>query len=459
MSQEHDDINNQNLKRLFEQNEPADDFEKEALEGFATLESQEEAFTLKANVDARLGETFRQEKKRGFAIWWAAAGILVTAGLAVLLFRNPVPENKNNVALNEPAPGTTTEERVVAADQEAGYKKKKQEDIKAESQEIKAVEQEVNGSYTPTEPRAKRPSKTVGSVTTAEKEEAHAGDATTSVPVVANASGAATYKWEAEKPTEPAKALAGEYKRAESEDTDKADVQVGAADLAQAETKNLESTKMVVSQSAPNAPQSIEQQTKRKQPAINNEKAAAEDDAKPDAMAKARADAERMAKEKAEAEAKAKSEAEYIAISSTQQERLAVEPKSIQNVPVQQTEIKQKAFKPNSGKQRKDESKPATKASNGAGLPAELSYNGGAEALNKDIKKLLDSKGLKGKFDAVLYFNTPDAVNRVEIAKAFNFSPEEQKTLGELLKALNKFEISQGTTSQQGYTYKISYRP
>ncbi len=70
MSQNYDDINNRNLKKLFEQNEPADDFEKEALEGFATLEDNQHAFELKALVDKRVEQALVKEKKRRGAIIW-----------------------------------------------------------------------------------------------------------------------------------------------------------------------------------------------------------------------------------------------------------------------------------------------------------------------------------------------------------------------------------------------------
>lgn len=68
-----------------------DDFEREALEGFALLESNDEAKEVKANLDEKIySKLFNEDerKKRPVAYWFAAAGLLLVIGLSVLFVTN-----------------------------------------------------------------------------------------------------------------------------------------------------------------------------------------------------------------------------------------------------------------------------------------------------------------------------------------------------------------------------------
>lgn len=93
------------LKRL-ETNDSAglDDFEKEALEGFASLENPELARSLQAKLDARISEEYSQKKSgnRTFFYLSMAAGLILVIGLTVI-FYNSLNSNKAELALSESA--------------------------------------------------------------------------------------------------------------------------------------------------------------------------------------------------------------------------------------------------------------------------------------------------------------------------------------------------------------------
>ncbi|HRD40339.1 MAG TPA: hypothetical protein PLC65_17050, partial [Bacteroidia bacterium] len=93
------------LKRL-ETNDSAglDDFEKEALEGFASLENPELARSLQAKLDARISEEYSQKKSgnRTFFYLSMAAGLILVIGLTVI-FYNSLNSYKAELALSESA--------------------------------------------------------------------------------------------------------------------------------------------------------------------------------------------------------------------------------------------------------------------------------------------------------------------------------------------------------------------
>ena len=103
---------------------PADDldaFEQDALEGFASLENEQEALNMKARIDKRINEELFEKKKQPLFIYWsAAAGVALLIGL-IFLFKTTNTLEKQDMAMNtplkeevqplefKPAPGTTEE--------------------------------------------------------------------------------------------------------------------------------------------------------------------------------------------------------------------------------------------------------------------------------------------------------------------------------------------------------------
>lgn len=99
----HTPTSDELLKRL-ETNDSAglDDFEKEALEGFASLENPELARSLQTKLDARISEEYSQKKSgnRTFFYLSMAAGLILIVGLTVI-FYNSINSNKAELALSE----------------------------------------------------------------------------------------------------------------------------------------------------------------------------------------------------------------------------------------------------------------------------------------------------------------------------------------------------------------------
>jgi hypothetical protein len=93
-----------------------DGFEKEALEGFAMLESEQEAFDLKAALDRRMQDEVLEEKKNASPLYWvAAAGMLLVVGFSAyfLLVNDPAKKDRNNelVITEFKAPPTEAEKK------------------------------------------------------------------------------------------------------------------------------------------------------------------------------------------------------------------------------------------------------------------------------------------------------------------------------------------------------------
>jgi len=81
-----------NMEDLLEHlNKPGGDldaFEQEALEGFAMLDSKQEALNIKQRLDERMEEKFSEKRKPLFIYWSAAAGIALILGLIFLVRSN-----------------------------------------------------------------------------------------------------------------------------------------------------------------------------------------------------------------------------------------------------------------------------------------------------------------------------------------------------------------------------------
>ncbi len=105
MSNRKDNINNKKLKEFLDTgknsaDEAMDDFEKEAQEGFALLENEQEIFDLKARVDKRVySEVFTEEKKSHKGYWYAAAGLMLVVGFTVYFIQNNPVAKKETLAV------------------------------------------------------------------------------------------------------------------------------------------------------------------------------------------------------------------------------------------------------------------------------------------------------------------------------------------------------------------------
>lgn len=106
MSKQEDNRHNQKLKELLDTksgsaNTPMDDFDKEALEGFAMLLGEEEALDLKKTLDKKIhSELFTEEKKSSsLRYWYAAAGLVIAVGFTVYFVKNTLTNQEPDLAL------------------------------------------------------------------------------------------------------------------------------------------------------------------------------------------------------------------------------------------------------------------------------------------------------------------------------------------------------------------------
>lgn len=94
------------LKELLDQkaqdNGAMDDFEREALDGFALLENEKKALDLKEKLDNRIyAEMFTEKKNSPARYWYAAAGLLLVIGFSVYFLRI-LPPKKQDLAVHSP---------------------------------------------------------------------------------------------------------------------------------------------------------------------------------------------------------------------------------------------------------------------------------------------------------------------------------------------------------------------
>ncbi len=96
--------NNELKDLLAKQHQNLDNFEQEAMEGFDSLSSEQEALDLKSELDKEINEKLflkEENKKRGW-IWLAAASLLLTLGLGIFFVKSDLfnSTEKQNLALN-----------------------------------------------------------------------------------------------------------------------------------------------------------------------------------------------------------------------------------------------------------------------------------------------------------------------------------------------------------------------
>jgi hypothetical protein len=77
-----------------------DAFEQEALEGFATLESSQEAVEMKQRLDKRMEEKLAEKRKPLFIYWSAAAGVALIIGLIFMMNSNKDLNSESGLADN-----------------------------------------------------------------------------------------------------------------------------------------------------------------------------------------------------------------------------------------------------------------------------------------------------------------------------------------------------------------------
>ena len=105
MSNSKDSGNNKPIKDFLNSRKNSsesamDDFDKEAMEGFDSIQNEEEIINLKAKLDTRIyNEVFSERKKTPKFYWYAAAGLFVVIGFSVYFVLNTTISKKEALAI------------------------------------------------------------------------------------------------------------------------------------------------------------------------------------------------------------------------------------------------------------------------------------------------------------------------------------------------------------------------
>ena len=148
MSSHKDNTHNKKLKDLLNKNkisdsEPLDDFEAEALEGFAMLENEEEILELQDQLDKRVyTEVFTEEKKSQRNYWYAAAGLVLIIGFSIYFIQNGSIAGSKDLAIQseKKIPGGEIQKSIEEKTKKNEELQFKEPENVKKSQEIKAIQ-------------------------------------------------------------------------------------------------------------------------------------------------------------------------------------------------------------------------------------------------------------------------------------------------------------------------------
>ncbi len=401
--------NNNNLKDFLKKSktESFDDFEKDALEGFQSLESEHDALELKSQVDKRIyAEVFSEKKSTPKIYWFAAAGLVLVVGLSIFfILNNESSTLKKDMAFLQQAETKNLESKV---EEETANEKTidKQDAVPKEQKQIsnittsggKALRQDVS--------TASGKNAVSGPENNYDKDVAHSEQAAAKKPVdLSNDDKAAKdeiavddfendKKGEAEKKPSLGK-FAREKIALEEVSTN---VPAGNADLKkESETKSKSKRKKEDSKS------------------LGNTKS--ENESVPDANGN---------------EGYADSRA-----STSKEDNLAKNNKSTSPASPSSAPIVKGGLTNNSN----------------------CYYTGGEAALIKDIGEKLRAKKISVKFEATLFINDKKEVEKITFIKPNNLNKDDETHITEVLKSLNKFNFIVNPTIKCLQEYKLVYQP
>lgn len=217
-----------------------DDFEKEALEGFALLDSDEEAMNLKANLDKKMAPLLKKRNSSQPVVYWMAAAMLLMMGLSVYFMLNNGPERdgQKDLAIVTPPEKTTP-------GTEQSFEAKAAELNSATTEKSSLDEKNLIPPAASPQPAAEK--KSVVREQEAEQEDLHVfrmeeqafGATSPAAPVVvASESGTADREASPSEPSEIARNKA-DHKKADQNDAEPGRQQVNNAETTEKEIKTL----------------------------------------------------------------------------------------------------------------------------------------------------------------------------------------------------------------------------
>ncbi|MDP3558701.1 MAG: hypothetical protein Q8T03_15110 [Bacteroidota bacterium] len=438
---------NNNLDNLFnkakadEQN--LDDFEKEAMVGFNMLESEKEAFDLKANLDARINkELFNKEEKNNPKIYWlAAAGLALIIGLSTLFVINDTNKN-NNLAI------TDTQKESLP---ETGGELKEEALLPLE----KIITDSAPAKDVLEKQKAAESDDIISNLETKVSKEGQKPNARMIVAASPNNEQSAEGKSELEKTerkNEAGKLGWGTHTQSDqttsSDDlAKKGNLKDKESDLFKAQTTvaaPVQTQKVSQSESVPADEIAAGKASKLDRNDYKNKDGYSEKNLDQVALGNNATVTTNREESKAK-EKSAKSRAKQSNSTAAGPETIDNKPgspksttKSLETEEVTVAEVEDK----------KDENNFIN-----------CYYSGGEAAITKDIKEKLIEKNLNQKFDATLFVNEKKEVQKVEFINSYDLTKKQKEEVTKILKSLNKFNFFVSPTKKSEFTYKVLYRP
>jgi hypothetical protein len=396
-----------------------DDFEKDAFEGFESIESKEEAFELKASLDKKIAPLFAEKKQNFRVIWYAAAGLILVIGLSVFFIQtnaDSIAGNKNvslvDVPKKEPVETLLQTESVTgnSVNTTNNQKEEAKAEEKNKSNDINVAGNKKIADNAPMEEEAEKLAEVAAddrdnnqSTTKSEKSDLD--------------------KLNLAKGTTKPNSTLGDGNGVindEVSNTKSAPVTTGGVNSRdvvkpqkEEDKKMLETTSTVAANNKSSA-QYETRDSEGKDANIN------------------KYDEKVVSGKKSKARKKVRSEANQPAA-------------------VTEEQLKEPGFYKNN-----EGPKATVDAKSDAN---QCYYIGGETTLKKDISEKLNAKNLNKKFDAVLFVNEKKQVEKVNFTNLFDLNNNDKKTIESELKTLNKFNFYINPTTKMLFEFKLEYRP
>ncbi|MDP1802322.1 MAG: hypothetical protein Q8L81_13270 [Bacteroidota bacterium] len=458
-------INKDNLDQLFNKakadKQGLDDFEKDAIEGFDMLESEQEAADLKASLDTRIQkELFAKEEEKNPKIYWfAAAGLILVVGLSVLFIlnnndslskshdlaiTNTVQENEKNVLPDSKA---ELKEETIAPPTEAAT-------LTDEESPAKKTEEKLKSGKLDLQDQAGE--KDMVAATTNNKVAQDEKETKPRMVVAASTKGPVDIKQIEKEQSERKKEVAADEMTSvgSGSNSKNNNTTAGIDDLAKgSKDKEGEAFKSITTKTPDQKAKLAEtESTPKNEVAYGSpkEKAKKEDrrndnDAEEDLNQPVAINMDKNT-------------------SVNREEKAGKKAKRANNKQSATGAVSENNdYKP--GSPNITTTKDAIVLENTASAEAQKEpaincyYTGGETAATTDLRDKLKGKDIDQKFDVTLFVNEKKMVEKVEYINSYDLTAKQKDELTKILKTLCKFNFFVNPTTKGLFPYKIIYRP
>ncbi len=402
--------NPNNLSDFLNKNKQSvtDDFDKDALEGFETLGSNEEVYELKASLDKKINKKLFSEKKINFSIiWYAAASLFLIIGFSVFYIVN----YSHDIIKSKDVSLVTVDDKKAVVPNEIKTLNESNATVNAEEKKEVRADKNQTKNELQTIKQNQGPNSNLATEKASEEQSSPKKIAEAELDNLASANN--------ESANDETKFAAGKASGVKERMVIKSPVNIGAADA-----KNDDNLKDrdAERESNFNAPVTTS--------ASNNSKSASDEDK----LFKSDVKKETAEKGKKSNLSRKKSRAEESPSST------AVNTKSVP------------------GYYKADDSE-SEKTIDSKSNSNSCYYNGGDAELRKDVSEKLITKNVNYKFDAVLLINEKKQVEKVNFTNIYDLNTSDKNKIESLLKTLTKFDFYIPPTQKALFEFKLLYHP